>query len=84
MGPSPQRRLYQCQRAHSSSIPPTKGIDDVDYLTNKEVLSLEEKPSSMIVVGGGPLGLEFAQMYSRFGTKVTVLQRNQRVIPDHE
>ncbi len=38
----------------------------------------------MIIVGGGPLGLEFAQMYSRFGTKVTVLQRGQRVIPDHE
>jgi len=38
----------------------------------------------MIVVGGGPLGLEFAQMYSRFGTKVTVLQRSQRLVPDYE
>jgi len=68
----------------SPSLPITKGIDSVEYLTNKEALSLKERPSSLIVVGGGPLGLEFAQMYSRFGTKVTVLQRSQRVIPDHE
>jgi len=46
----------------SPSLPSTKGIDGVDYLTNKDALSLKEKPSSMIVVGGGPLGLEFAQM----------------------
>lgn len=68
----------------SPSLPSTKGIDSVEYLTNKEALSLKERPSSMIVVGGGPLGLEFAQMYSRFGTKVIVLQRSQRLIPDHE
>lgn len=68
----------------SPSLPSTKGIDSVEYLTNKEALSLKERPSSMIVVGGGPLGLEFAQMYSRFGTKVTVLQGSQSVIPGHE
>jgi mercuric reductase len=61
-----------------------KGIDSVDYLTNKDALSLKEKPSSMIVVGGGPLGLEFAQMYSRFGTKITLLQKGQRIIPGQE
>src|SRR5919198_4019678 len=68
----------------SPSIPSFKGIDRVDYLTNNEALSLIEKPLSMIVVGGGPLGLEFAQMYSRFGTKVTLLQRSNRIIPYYE
>lgn len=68
----------------SPSIPPFKGIEKVDYLTNNEALSLREKPSSLIVVGAGPLGLEFAQMYSRFGTMVTLLQRSQRIIPNHE
>ncbi|MGH9876092.1 MAG: mercury(II) reductase [Nitrososphaera sp.] len=68
----------------SPSIPKFKGIENVNYLTNNEALSLKEKPSSMIVVGGRALGLEFAQMYSRFGTKVTVLQRSNRIIPDHE
>jgi mercuric reductase len=68
----------------SPSIPRFKGIENVDYLTNNEALSLNEKPSSMIVVGGRALGLEFAQMYARFGTKVTLLQRSGRIIPEHE
>ncbi len=68
----------------SPSVPKFKGIENLDYLTNNEALSLREKPSSMIVIGGRALGLEFAQMYSRFGTKVTVLQRSNRIIPDHE
>jgi mercuric reductase len=68
----------------SPSVPPLKGIDEVDYLTNNEALSLREKPSSMIVIGGRALGLEFAQMYARFGTKVTLLQRSERIIPEHE
>jgi mercuric reductase len=68
----------------SPASPPFRGIDGVDYLTNNEALSLNEKPSSMIIVGGRALGLEFAQMYSRFGTKVTLLQRSNKIIPEHE
>lgn len=68
----------------SASVPSFKGIDQVGYLTNIEALSLKEKPSSMIVVGGRALGLEFAQMYSRLGTKVTLLQRTNRIMPDSE
>ncbi|MGI9011718.1 MAG: mercury(II) reductase [Nitrososphaeraceae archaeon] len=68
----------------SPYIPSFKGIENVDYLTNVEALSLKEKPSSMIVIGGRALGLEFAQMFSRFGTKVTLLQRSERIIPEHE
>lgn len=68
----------------SAFVPRFKGIENVDYLTNIEALSLKEKPSSMIVVGGRALGLEFAQMYSRFGTRVTLLQRSSQIIPEHE
>lgn len=68
----------------SPSTPRFKGIENVKYLTNNEALALKEKPSSMIVVGGRALGLEFAQMYARFGTKVTLLQRSDRIIPEHE
>jgi mercuric reductase len=68
----------------SPHSPKFKGIENVQYLTNNEALALKEKPSSMIVIGGRALGLEFAQMYERFGTKVTVLQRSDRIIPDHE
>jgi len=68
----------------SSMIPPIQGINNVDYLTNIEALALDSKPESMIVIGGRALGLEFAQMFSRFGTKVTILQRNNRLIPNEE
>lgn len=68
----------------SPAIPAIKGIDTVEYLTNVEALSLKKKPSSMIIIGGRALGLEFAQMYSRFGTKVILLQRSDRIIPEHE
>ncbi len=63
---------------------PVEGIEDVDYLTNEEALSLKELPDSLIVVGGRALGLEFAQMYSHFGTEVTVLQRSDRILPEGE
>lgn len=62
-------------------ILPFKGIDKVRYITNIEALSLSSLPKSMIVIGAGPLGLEFAQMYARFGTKVTVLEKERQVLP---
>lgn len=68
----------------SPSIPPLPGIDKVDYLTNVEALSLQDRPDSMIVVGGRALGLEFAQMYQHLGTRVTVLQRSARIVPEEE
>ena len=62
-------------------ILPFKGVDKVHYITNREALSLSQLPKSMIVIGAGPLGLEFAQMYARFGTKVTVLEKEKQVLP---
>jgi len=63
----------------STFVPPLEGLDKVSYLTNIEALSLKEKPASMVILGGGPLGLEFAQMYSRFGTKITILEFGPQV-----
>ena len=67
-----------------SQIIPVKGIENIDYLTNEEALSLRELPESLCVVGGRALGLEFAQLFAHFGTKVTVLQRSDRIIPEEE
>ncbi|GJQ20323.1 MAG: mercury(II) reductase [Bacteroidia bacterium] len=67
-----------------AKILPFPGIEKVRYLTNIEALELNTLPSSMIVVGGGPLGLEFAQMYAHFGTKVTVLEKMKRILPLEE
>ncbi len=68
----------------SPTVPPIPGIEDVDYLTNVEALSLRDRPDSMIVVGGRALGLEFAQMYQNLGTQVTVVQRSDRILPEEE
>lgn len=67
-----------------ATVPPIEGIDEVDYLTHIEALKLKELPKEMVCVGGGPVGLELAQVYARFGTKVTILQRNERIFPHGE
>jgi mercuric reductase len=68
----------------SPRILPIKGIEKVDYLTNVEALSPRRRPDSLVVIGGRALALEFAQMYAHFGTKVTLLQRSKRIIPNEE
>ncbi|OLC83790.1 MAG: hypothetical protein AUJ08_04960, partial [Thaumarchaeota archaeon 13_1_40CM_3_50_5] len=68
----------------SPRIPSIPGIENVDYLTNVEALSMKNRPASMVVLGGRALGLEFAQMYSHMGTRVTLLQRSDRIIPEEE
>lgn len=65
-------------------VVPVKGIDKVTYLTSNEALSLQRLPESMVIIGGRALGLEFAQMYSHFGTRATVLQRSSRILPEDE
>ena len=68
----------------TATVPPIDGIKDVGYLTHIEALQTKQQPKELIVVGAGPLGLEFAQMYARFGTKVTILQRNVSIFPPAE
>jgi mercuric reductase len=63
---------------------PIPGLNDVGCLTNVSALQLAETPSSLIVIGGGPLGLEFAQMFAHFGARVTVLEAMDQILPRHE
>jgi pyruvate/2-oxoglutarate dehydrogenase complex dihydrolipoamide dehydrogenase (E3) component len=56
------------------------GFEGVDFLTNQELLQLEEIPEHLIVVGGSYIGLEFAQIFRRFGAKVTVVEMHGRLI----
>lgn len=67
-----------------ATIPLIEGLADVDYLTNRSALEMTELPESLIIVGGGYVGVEFAQMYARFGSRVTVLQRAERLVPNEE
>jgi pyruvate/2-oxoglutarate dehydrogenase complex dihydrolipoamide dehydrogenase (E3) component len=68
------------------SIPEIEGLSEMGYITNEEAVSLPKLPERLVVIGGGPIGLEFAQMFSRFGVQVTVLERSQQPLPreDHE
>jgi pyruvate/2-oxoglutarate dehydrogenase complex dihydrolipoamide dehydrogenase (E3) component len=63
------------------TIPPIDGLDAVDYLTSRTMLDLRQIPDHLVVVGGGYVGVEFAQMFSRFGARVTVVQRAERLLP---
>jgi pyruvate/2-oxoglutarate dehydrogenase complex dihydrolipoamide dehydrogenase (E3) component len=62
-------------------IPPIPGIDRVPYLDSTSVQNLTAVPKHLIVIGGGYIGLEFGQMYRRFGAEVTVVQREDRLVP---
>jgi pyruvate/2-oxoglutarate dehydrogenase complex dihydrolipoamide dehydrogenase (E3) component len=63
-----------------ASVPDMPGVGTVDYLTNTSILELDAVPRHMIVVGGSYIGLEFAQMYRRFGGEVTVVEKGPRLI----
>jgi mycothione reductase len=66
------------------SIPHVKGIEKIDYLTNENVFALEEKPESLIIIGGGYIATEFAHFFAAMGTKVTILQRGIRLVKEEE
>ena len=55
-------------------VPPIPGLDDVPYETNETIFELREKPDHLLIVGGGPIGLEMAQAHIRLGSKVTVIE----------
>jgi pyruvate/2-oxoglutarate dehydrogenase complex dihydrolipoamide dehydrogenase (E3) component len=63
----------------SPEVPP--GFDAVDYWTNKEATETTEVPATLLVVGGGPVGCELAQFFARAGSKVTLVQAGDRLLP---
>ncbi len=63
-----------------TAIPEIDGIKTVPYLTSTTILELKELPESLIIIGGNYIGLEFGQMFSRFGSKITVLEKSKRIM----
>lgn len=61
-------------------IPEIEGLLDIPYLTSTSILELDELPEHLLVIGGNYIGLEFGQMFRRFGSKVTVLERSVRLL----
>jgi pyruvate/2-oxoglutarate dehydrogenase complex dihydrolipoamide dehydrogenase (E3) component len=63
-----------------ASAPDMPGLKDVPYFTNTSILALDRVPEHLVVVGGSYIGLEFAQIYRRFGARVTVIEKGPRLI----
>ncbi len=63
------------------AVPRIEGIDTVPYLTNATIMELSEVPEHLIVLGGGYIGLEFGQMFRRFGSRVTVVHHGGQILP---
>jgi dihydrolipoamide dehydrogenase len=83
--------LYTCDHlivcaGSETFIPPIPGVNEVTYWTHREALECKEKPASLIVVGGGVIGMEFAAFFSTIGVKVTVIEMMDEILGgmDHE
>ena len=77
--------VYECDNllvctGSETFIPPIKGLDEVDYMTHREALSEKELPASLIIVGGGVIGMEFASFYNSLGVEVTVIEMMDEIL----
>ena len=64
-----------------TAVPPIEGIDEIDWLDHVSALDLDEVPRSLLVVGGGAVGLEFGQAFARFGARVRIVDAAERIAP---
>ena len=62
-------------------VPEMPGVHDVPYLTNTSLLALDVLPKHLVIVGGSYIGIEFGQMYRRFGSEVTIIEKSSRLVP---
>lgn len=81
--------IIRCDRAliavgGTPKIVPLPGLEQIDYLTSYSALHLPCFPKSIIILGGGVISLEMGQMFARFGTQVTILERNERLLGDFD
>jgi len=61
-------------------VPPIKGIEEIEYITHVEALKMQRLPENLIIIGAGPVSIEFAQMLSRFGSSVTIVKRSSGIL----
>jgi pyruvate/2-oxoglutarate dehydrogenase complex dihydrolipoamide dehydrogenase (E3) component len=66
------------------TIPPIEGLSETGYLTNESIFDLARLPDSLMIVGGGPIGVELAQAFTRLGTKVVLIQGSERLLPKED
>ena len=69
-----QARRFVISTGSSPFVPPIPGLDKVKHYTNEDIFDLREKPKHLLIIGGGPIGMELAQAHVRLGSKVTVIE----------
>jgi len=74
------KRFFICTGTQPA-VPPIPGLDTVDYLTNETMFDLESIPESLLIIGGGAIGCEMAQAFSRLGSRVTIIHLDQHLLP---
>jgi pyruvate/2-oxoglutarate dehydrogenase complex dihydrolipoamide dehydrogenase (E3) component len=74
-------RFFVVATGSKPAIPPIGGLESIAYLTNESLFELTELPKSLIILGAGPIGCEMAQAFTRLGSKVTVVDQADRILP---
>ncbi len=77
-------KYFMIATGSSPAVPPIEGINQVPFITNVEIFSLPRLPASLIVLGGGPIGMEMAQAFARLGSKVTVVEFLSHVLSNED
>jgi pyruvate/2-oxoglutarate dehydrogenase complex dihydrolipoamide dehydrogenase (E3) component len=74
-------RFFVIATGSKAAVPPIRGLESVPFLTNESLFELTELPESLVILGGGPIGCEMAQAFTRLGSKVTVIDQADRILP---
>jgi len=72
--------LFFINTGAKAFIPEIEGLNDIDYLTSTTILDLDHIPEHLLIIGGNYIGLEFGQMFRRFGSKVTIVEKSGRIV----
>ncbi|MBX9671403.1 MAG: mercuric reductase [Candidatus Obscuribacterales bacterium] len=76
-------RIY-INTGSTTTIPALPGLEDIPYLTSTSIMNLTQLPEHLVIIGGGYIALEFAQVFARLGSRVTVLLRGSRFLPNED
>ncbi len=79
-GKTVSARQWVLATGSEPASPKVSCLEDIDYITNKEIFSIEALPKSMIVIGAGPIAIEMSQAFARLGTQVQVIQRSAQIL----
>lgn len=77
-------RAFVIATGSKPAIPAIPGLQEAGYLTNEQVFSLQQRPTSVSVIGGGPIGCELGQAFSRLGSQVTIIASSDRLLPKED